>query len=87
VKPLIVMNVTTVYGIIGMDYVSHDHGCGEYPVPLPHRHGDPRVHDHERKSQCTASLAYQPCTADNRRGGPPRHSCHGVVLWMVGDGC
>jgi hypothetical protein len=47
VKPLSAMNVTTLHGIICMDYISGDHSCRKYPVPLSHRYCSARVHDNE----------------------------------------
>jgi hypothetical protein len=77
------MNVTTVHGTIGLDHASHDHDCRKHPVPLPYRHGDSWVYDHERKRQYTAFVAYQPRPTDCFCGIAPRISCHGVVLRVV----
>jgi hypothetical protein len=78
------MKMTTVYGIIGLDYVSGDHGCREYPVPLPHRYCRARVYDHEGERKRFPSLARESCPADYRNRAHPRFSCYGLVLWMVG---
>jgi len=78
------MKVTTVHGIIGMDYVSGDHGCREYPVPLSYRDCSARVYDYEGEKQNTIFLARKSRPADYRDCTHPRFSCHGVVLWMVG---
>jgi len=82
-KPLSAISVTTKHGTIGLDYASHDHDCRNHPVPLPYRHRDSWVYDHERKRQHTAFVAYQPCPADRCSSHPPRFSCHGMVLRVV----
>jgi len=78
------MNVTTVHGIISMDFVSGDHGRREHHVPLPHRYCDSRVYDNEGERKRIPSMAYQSRTVYYRNCAHPRFSCHGVVLWMVG---
>ena len=78
------MNVTTVHGIIDMDYVSGDHGCREHPVPLPHRYCSARVYDHEGERKRFPSLARKSRPTDYRNRAHPRFSCHGLVPGMVG---
>lgn len=46
-KPLSAMNVTTVHGNIGMDYITGNYGCRECPVPLSHRYCSDWIYDPE----------------------------------------
>jgi hypothetical protein len=78
------MNVTTVHGIICMVNSSNDYSCRDYPLPLPHRHCDAWIYNHEGERQHTVFLARESRPADYCDCTHPRFSCYGVVLRMVG---
>jgi hypothetical protein len=77
------MNVTTVHGSICMDNPSHNHGCRDYPLPVPLRYCITWIFDHERESQYTVFLARESRPVNYCDRPHPWFFIYGVAFRMV----